>query len=61
MKLAAAVAFGRAKNVAGQALRMDANKRRDIAAHLSFKEDNKFFLSREGAVSRNLEFAPFRG
>jgi hypothetical protein len=38
---------------------MDANQRWDIAAHLSFKEDNKLFLSSEGAVSRDLEFAPF--
>jgi hypothetical protein len=38
---------------------MDAHQRWDIAAHLSFKEDHKLFLSDEGAVSRNLEFSPF--
>src|SRR6185369_17762161 len=55
VELATAIAFGRAKNVAGQTLRVDANERRDIASHLSFKEDNKFFLSREGAVSSDLK------
>ena len=59
VKLAPAVAFDRAKDVAGQTLRMDANERWDIASHLSIKEDNKFFLSGEGAVSRDLKLAPF--
>jgi hypothetical protein len=61
VELAPAIAFGRAKDVAGQTLRVDANERRDIASHLSFKEDNKFFLSREGAVSSDLKLAPFSG
>jgi hypothetical protein len=59
VKLAPAIALGRAKDVAGQTLRMDANERWDITSHLSFKEDNKFFLSGEGAVSRYLKFAQF--
>jgi hypothetical protein len=59
VKLSPAVTFGRAKDVSGQTLRVDTNERWDVPAHLSFKEDNKFFLSGEGAVSRDLKLAPF--
>jgi len=59
VELAPAVAFDRAKDVAGQTLRMNADERWYIASHLSFKEDNKFFLSGEGAVSRDLKLARF--
>jgi hypothetical protein len=40
---------------------VDANQRRDIAAHLSSKEDNKLFLGGEGAVRGNLKLSPFSG
>jgi len=59
VELAPAIAFGRAKDVAGQTLRVDANKRWHLASHLSFKEDNKFFLRSDGAISRDLKLAPF--
>jgi len=61
VELATAIAFGRAKDVTGQTLRMDANKRWYVASHLSFKEDNKFFLSDDGAISRDLKLAQFSG
>jgi hypothetical protein len=59
VKLSTAVAFGGSKDVTGQTLRVDANERWNITSHLSFKEDNKFFLGGEGSVSRDLKLAPF--
>ena len=57
MKLRAAVTFDRAKHVAGQALRMNTNKRRHLGTHLAFVYDDKFFVADERAVAGDQELA----
>src|SRR6185369_9121869 len=44
VKLAPAVALGRAKDVAGQTLRVDANQRWHVALHLTQEEDDKLLF-----------------
>jgi hypothetical protein len=58
-ELTAAIALGRAEDIAGQTLRMDAHQRGNIRSHLALEEGDKFFVADKRAIAGNLELAYF--
>jgi hypothetical protein len=61
IELRSAVALDGTENVARQALRMDADKRRHIRFHLTFVKDNEFFVARKRTITGDHEITMFRG
>lgn len=59
MKLWPAITLGGAKNIAREALRVYAHKRRRLTTHLTLEEDYELFVTSQRTVTRNLEVAPF--
>ena len=60
VELRPAIAFDRTKNISGQALRMDADKRGNVGTQVALIYDDELLVAGERPVSRDLKIAGSR-